>query len=353
MADIILGCDSHSASYDEETKKTIAKILENAGHTVEILNTGPNYTQTAMQKTSNKGKIAIYLVNGADIATYKDFAVGIQQGYYHVTHAYFGLQGYINGDTCSCEGAKTVKLGKAWDDNYSSDSFRADVVGKTTAEICEMYPEIDYACGSSREELGNHLVSVISGESPNQSKNTDSGDDEEEGDDKDNFTPHKGQIMQIKPYKEFSSISFDKSYDSPTGTGSVEVLFKSKDYRFIYKGVAMKLKLRRTCDAQWQHTWIDNKKYLKYDENEIFFKEHIPTNELLKELGLPNYRIQRGLMQTFTNDDETDENDGSKWHLDDRELQELSPSQASDLAKQTKRYDAETIGKLKKIAKET
>lgn len=174
MACILLGCDLQSKSYDQQSQKVVKRILEKAGHKVEVLSIGPNFTQIAMGKKSSKGKIAIYMVNGADIGTYKDFAQGIKQGYYHVKHAYFGLQGYINKKTCSCEGAKSVKLSKAHDDNYSSKKYTSDVVGKTTAEVCEMYPQIDYACGSSREELGNNLVKVIGGEASHNSSSENS-----------------------------------------------------------------------------------------------------------------------------------------------------------------------------------
>lgn len=163
MATILLGCDKHSVSYDKESQKVVKKILEKAGHKVEVLDVGPNFTQTAMGKKTNKGKIAIYMVNGADLQTYKDFAQGIKQGYYHVKYAYFGLQGYINSKTCSCKGAKSAKLKKAHDD-ASSDSYTKELWGMTTAEVCEKYKaQIAYACGSTREELGNNLVKVIGG----------------------------------------------------------------------------------------------------------------------------------------------------------------------------------------------
>lgn len=171
LSTILLGCDHHSVSYDKQSQKTVADILEKAGHQVEILSVGPNHTQSAMGKKKNKGKVAIYMVNGADLQTYKDFAQGIKQGYYHVKYAYFGLQGYINSKTCSCNGAKTAKLKKAHDD-ASSDSYTRDLWGMTTAEVCEKYKaQIAYACGSSREDLGENLVKVIGG-STNSSNNS-------------------------------------------------------------------------------------------------------------------------------------------------------------------------------------
>lgn len=174
MADILLGCDYHSKSYDQQSQKVVKNILEKAGHKVEVLNVGPNHTQTAMGKKKNKGKIAIYMVNGADLQTYKDFAQGIKQGYYHVKYAYFGLQGYINSKTCSCNGARTAKLKKAHDD-ASSDSYTKNLWGMTTSEVCEKYKaQIAYACGATREELGNNLVKIIGGNNTSNSSSKNS-----------------------------------------------------------------------------------------------------------------------------------------------------------------------------------
>ena len=163
MANIILGCDTNRVSEDKKTLNTISNKLKNAGHSVEVLSVGPNYVQSAMQKSRNKGKIAVFLVNGADLQTYKDFYQGITRGYYYVKYAYFGLEGWISPSTCSCNGAKTAKLKKAHDD-ASSSSYTADIVGMTTDQVMKKYSSaINYACGSSVEELGNNLVKVMGG----------------------------------------------------------------------------------------------------------------------------------------------------------------------------------------------
>lgn len=175
MANIIMGCDLNDTSSDQKTLKTIGSILEKAGHKVELLSVGPNYVQSAMQQSSNKGKTAIYLVNGADLQTYRDFHDGITQGYYYAKYAYFGLQGWISPSTCSCNGAKSAKLKRAHDD-ASPVSYTAALVGMTTAEVCEKYKKaIAYACGSSAEELGNNLVKVIGGGSNSDEKKSSSG----------------------------------------------------------------------------------------------------------------------------------------------------------------------------------
>ena len=168
MADVILGCDTNKPSEDRKTLKTVAKILEKAGHKVDILSVGPNYVQSAMQQKQNKGKIAVYLVNGADLQTYKDIGTGIGR-YYNAKYCYFGLQGWISPSTCSCKGAKTAKLKKAKDD-ASSVSYTAELVGMTTEQVMEKYKKtIAYACGSSVKELADNLVTVMGGGSNSSS----------------------------------------------------------------------------------------------------------------------------------------------------------------------------------------
>ena len=168
MADVILGCDTNNPSEDRKTLKTVAKVLEKAGHKVDILSVGPNYVQSAMQQKQNKGKIAVYLVNGADLQTYKDIGTGIGR-YYNAKYCYFGLQGWISPSTCSCKGAKTAKLKRAHDDQ-SPASYTAELVGMTTEQVMEKYKKtIAYACGSSVKELADNLVTVMGGGSNSSS----------------------------------------------------------------------------------------------------------------------------------------------------------------------------------------
>ena len=170
--EIMLGCDKNNVSQDKQHQKAVTKILEKAGHNVQIMPVGPGATQNAMMKSSSKGKVVVFLVNGADLQTYKDFYQGMTKGYYHTKYCYFGLQGYINSRTCTCEGAKTVKLKKAHDD-ASSSSYTKDIVGMTTHEVMEKYKsKLAYACGSSVEELANNLVQVMGGETNSESNSS-------------------------------------------------------------------------------------------------------------------------------------------------------------------------------------
>ena len=388
MAEIVLGCDSNGsdASYQNE----VAKGLEDAGYKVEKLSIGPGYFANydyAKNGKNPKGKIGIYLMAASLVSVTDGYSA--RPGFdYH----YFVIRGDISG---------LIKSQNDFDTKGIPKDHHGDCVGK----LCDKWQGKTYAeinqiakdrcrcvyAGNSKEAVDN-LLSAISG-SPLSSNGNNEGseeDEEEEWDDKDNFTPHKGKIMEIKPYKEIASVSFDKSYDSPTGTGNVELIYKAKDYRFLYKGVAMKLKLRRTCDEQWSATGLEEP---DYDENEKFFKEHIPTDELLKELGLPNYRKQKIQSQTNTTDESdasssdssTDSDTGSsssgtsssssnnsssrgnynrsnnsvnrgsnrgsaKQSLSAKQVNALSPSRAKELAKQTNKYTTQTIKRLRRRA---
>ena len=135
----------------------------------------------------------------------------------------------------------------------------------------------------------------------NQNQENTEEEEEKEEDDKDTFTPHKGRVMQIKPYKYFKSVDFDKSYSDPTGSGKVvlpydtsnisDLAVTNKDLKYIYKGVSCKVKLRRSSDEPFTPTGIEEVKdvggnYGYLSEEEIQEREHIPTEEQLTELGL-------------------------------------------------------------------
>lgn len=163
MADIALCFDVNNRSEDQKNLEYMAGKFESTGHTVKKVGVGPGLLQGFGLSSSSTGYTAVMCCNGADLQTYKDFYLGIKNGYYHFKYCYFGLEGWISPTTCSCEGAKTAKLKKAHDD-YSSSSFTADIVGMTTAQVMKKYKEcISYACGSSIEELTKNLLKVIGG----------------------------------------------------------------------------------------------------------------------------------------------------------------------------------------------
>lgn len=304
MADFYVTADGGSESEVEP----VAKAIEAEGFTVETGSTGPNAEALRNNGTVKPPTKLVFIVNGGQAGqTYGSFALDYSDG---MAFTIFAFDNYrTHYEETSENGIKTLPLVSEWDSgSFATDEIAQDIQGHTTCTYQAKYPQIFafVTDETSAENLGKKIArgEYTCGKGDSSSK-TEEEDEEEDWDDRDNFTPHKGKIMEIKPYKEISSINFSKSYDSPTGTGEIGILYSSKDYRFIYKGVAMKLKLRRTCDKEWSATGLEEP---NYDENEKFFKEHIPTDELLKELGLPNYRKQKPLASTST-EEESDESE--------------------------------------------
>ena len=126
-------------------------------------------------------------------------------------------------------------------------------------------------------------------QTPNQETNNDessNNEDEsessetEEDEEEPTYHPHKGRILGIKQYNVINNLSYDKGYDSPTGNGKVELLLDNDDKKYVYCGVACKLKVRRSTDRQFSDTGIEEV-YKK--EEDIQLREHYPTPEMLIE----------------------------------------------------------------------
>lgn len=301
MTNIILGCDSNGNN--EQWQNTVAKGLTDAGYKVEKLPIAASPFGNSGYQPKAKGKIGIYLM-AASLVSVTDLA---SNGWLY-DYTYFIIRGDVSSLIKSENDMNTKGIPK---DHHGdcTNKYCNEWQGKTYNQINEIVKNKGQCLfASNPSEAVSKLLNAITGKPLNNNSNTNNDEkDNNEWNDKDNFTLHKGNIMEIKPYKEISSISFNKSYDSPSGSGTIELPFKPKDYRFLYKGVAMKLKLRRSCDKEWSATGLEEP---YYNENEKFLKEHIPTDELLKELGLPNYRKQKGLLikTGLSNDDVTDEN---------------------------------------------
>ena len=137
-------------------------------------------------------------------------------------------------------------------------------------------------------ENENQQTEQQTSDSENQSSEQSSNeqqneDDETQKDEEVVFHPHRGKIMQILPYKRLSSVSFDKSYTEPTGTGKTEIVFSTFDYPFIYSGVSCKLKIRRDTDRQFSATGIEE---VYSNDEDIKLREHYPTEEQALEATL-------------------------------------------------------------------
>jgi len=101
------------------------------------------------------------------------------------------------------------------------------------------------------------------------------------------FHPHKGKIMGIKPYTQIESVSWDKSYDNPTGTSNTKIIYSKEETKennkFIYKGASCKVKIRRSNEKKFTTTGIEE---YGLSEEEIAEREHYPTKEQLEEVGI-------------------------------------------------------------------
>lgn len=122
-----------------------------------------------------------------------------------------------------------------------------------------------------------------SSENQNQeqsSQSTQNTEDEEEDKEEVVFHPHKGKIMQVKPYTLINKVSYNKAYGTPTGDGSIETNLDDDDIKYIYSGVSCKIKLRRDTDRQFSATGIEE---VFTKEDDIKEREHYPTMEQLLE----------------------------------------------------------------------
>lgn len=111
----------------------------------------------------------------------------------------------------------------------------------------------------------------------NDSSNENTNQEEDEGP---KFHPHRGKILQVLPYSEIQSVSFDKSYEDSTANGKVEIKLSPDDKKYIYNGVSCKLKVRRDVDRQFSSTGLEE---IFDKDEEISIREHYPTEEMLVE----------------------------------------------------------------------
>ena len=137
----------------------------------------------------------------------------------------------------------------------------------------------------NNESPASEEDSNTSNEEQNNDGNEESSDstrivEEEEEEEEVEFHPHKGKILGIKPYTQINSVSWDKSYDNPTGTSNTKLAYdkvdRAENSKYIYKGVACKVKLRRSNEPQFATTGIEE---TGLTEDEIRIVEHYPTKE--------------------------------------------------------------------------
>ena len=155
----------------------------------------------------------------------------------------------------------------------------------------KQYEEESYqdTTGKTEDSSTSHTKTSTSEEITEEDKQSEEQKEKEKEDTEkeEEFHPHKGKIMGIKPYTQISSVSWDKSYDDPTGSSKVNVHYEGKDknevVKYVYKGASCKIKLRRSNDAKFSATGIEE---YGLSEEEIAEREHYPTKEQLEEIGI-------------------------------------------------------------------
>ena len=155
----------------------------------------------------------------------------------------------------------------------------------------KQYEEESYqdTTGKTEDSSTSHTKTSKSEEITEEDKQSEEQKEKEKEDTEkeEEFHPHKGKIMGIKPYTQISSVSWDKSYDDPTGSSKVNVHYEGKDknevVKYVYKGASCKVKLRRSNDAKFSATGIEE---YGLSEEEITEREHYPTKEQLEEVGI-------------------------------------------------------------------
>ena len=130
----------------------------------------------------------------------------------------------------------------------------------------------------------------------------------EDEEDEEEFHLHMGKIMDINSFTHISSLSWDKSYDSPTATSKVEIHYPKENLKdmvkSIYKGVSCKAKLRRSTDKDFKITKIEE---YGLDEDGMKSREHYPTKEQREEAT-----AEMSLDELMSGDEETTAEEAEK-----------------------------------------
>ena len=129
-------------------------------------------------------------------------------------------------------------------------------------------------------------------EKKKQEQDEKKAEDEEK---EEEFHPHKGKILGIKPYTQIGTLSWDKSYDNPTGTSKVTLHYDKNErdelVKFVYKGASCKAKVRRSNEPKFTVTPIEE---YGLSEDEIHQVEHYPTKE--QQVEIDTYFARQDLL---------------------------------------------------------
>lgn len=167
MSTIVLGCDINN-SRDKDFQNTVAKMLENAGHTVEKLRIHPTPFADYSYSSKAKGKIGVYIMADS-LVSVADLAFGNT----NFKYAYFGIRGDLGKPRMSTiEHFKTSPIGRDADCTSICDKL----AGKTYPQMNEVTKnKCQCVFGKTPKEMGNAILEAMGGETDsNNSKKTTS-----------------------------------------------------------------------------------------------------------------------------------------------------------------------------------
>ena len=149
---------------------------------------------------------------------------------------------------------------------------------------------------SSKESTQNLNTEQSDEDKEKEEKKKEQEEKKKEDEEKEEeFHPHRGKILGIKPYTQINSVSWDKSYDNPTGTSKTKIAYDKQELKdivkFVYKGASCKVKIRRSNEPQFTPTLIEE---TGLNEDEIHQVEHYPTKEQQEEADI--YFAQQDLL---------------------------------------------------------
>ena len=166
MATVIVGCDINNGN-DSNFQNTVAKMLEEQGHSVEKLSIGPNHFASYSYSGSASGKIGVFLI-AAGLTALCD----LYDGNTNFKFAYFGIRGDIGNGIGSMQDFKTKGIHK--DHHGDCISKSCDPFdGKTFPEINEITKAKCAAVyGGTPEEMGKNIIKAMGGEVDSDSSGT-------------------------------------------------------------------------------------------------------------------------------------------------------------------------------------
>lgn len=157
----VIGVDRNlSPSEDIAFQNAVAKVLENAGHTVEKLERDPNAFANYTYHRNTNGKIGIYLI-AAGTYSIADFYYGAASGGGSFKYAYFGIRGDLGIRPQSQSEFESARIGS---DPDCPSWLCSKISGMTFPEMNnKLKDKLNIVYGASGTEVGNAILNHLGG----------------------------------------------------------------------------------------------------------------------------------------------------------------------------------------------